>query len=68
MDEIENKAWKYLNGYISKNYSDCSSLPELFDGFGRRKDGKTTPIWKVVKDGLMEYELQRHNCCQRTSV
>ena len=62
MDEIENEAWEYLNGYISMNYSDCSSLPELCDGFGRRKDGKNVPIWKVVKDGLMEYEQQKHNC------
>jgi hypothetical protein len=55
MDEIEN-AWEYLNEYISSMYSDCSSLPELIDGFGVRKDGKQKELWEVIKDGLEKYD------------
>jgi hypothetical protein len=57
MEELES-AWEYLNEYISMNYSDCSSLPELCDGFGVRKDGQKKEIWEVVRDGLLQYDKE----------
>ena len=57
MDELES-AWEYLNEYVSRNYSDCSSFAELCDGFGVRKDGDKKEICEVVRDGLLEYDKE----------
>lgn len=55
-DVEESSTWDYINDYISEQYLDCSSLPELMDGFGVRKDGAKKQVWEVVKDALDEYD------------
>jgi hypothetical protein len=56
----EENAWQYLDAYVSRNYSDCSSFPQLVDGFGVRKDGEKKELWEVVEEALNEYD-QRLN-------
>ena len=42
-----------LRGYKVVNYSDWSSLPEIFDGIDQAKEAKSN--WKYGKNAVIEY-------------
>jgi hypothetical protein len=50
--------YEFLDEYVSSMYLNCSSLHELIDGFGVRKDGAKKKLYEVIKEGLDKYVLQ----------